>query len=134
MPVFYRGQRATITQHVFETVRIGRLQYAITRLVGVHIVRHGSGREPVLGMSALGAALLVVPILQPASSVLAALAAGVLLVGAIVSMRRRDPVRWELVATYDGRPVTIFESEDQTEFDQVCRGLRRALERNGEGY
>jgi len=130
--VFYRGQRAMITQHVFETVHVGRIRFAIKQMMAVYIVRHDSAGRPVLGMSALAAALLVVPVVGPASVVLAVLTCGVLLIGAVITVRRRDPVRWELVAIYDGRPVTLFESRNQSEFDQVCRGLQRAMERNGD--
>jgi len=41
-------------------------------------------------------------------------------------------VQWELVATYEGQRVTLFESADQTKFDQVSRGLLRALEQRAE--
>ncbi|MFI6076552.1 DUF6232 family protein [Actinoplanes sp. NPDC051343] len=131
MPVFYRGRRALITQHVFETESVGRLQYAIKDLADVHIVRldpEAVRGAYVLGLSALAAAFLVVPIVGPASKVVAGVAAAVLLAGSATSARRRLPVRWELVATYEGRRVTLFVSGDQTEFDQVCRGLLRALE------
>lgn len=134
MRVFYRGRRVLITQHVFETVYVGRLQFVIKDLVDVHIVRLDPEPDPgarVLGLSALVAGFLVVPVVGPGSKVVAGLAAGVFLIGAVVHLHRRLPVRWELAATYGGQPVTLFESADQTEFDQVCRGLQRALERLG---
>jgi uncharacterized protein DUF6232 len=135
MPVFYRGSRALITQQVFETVYLGRLQYAIKGLTEVHIVRldpESTRGLRFLGLSALVAAFLVVPIVGPASKVVAGSAAAILFLGSVINLRRRPPVRWELVATYKGRPVTLFEPADQTEFDQVCRGLRRALEQRTE--
>jgi hypothetical protein len=131
VPVFYRGRRALITQHVFETVYVGRLQYAIKDLTEVHIVRldpEAARGARALGLSALLAAFLVVPVVGPSSKVVAGIAAAVFLAGSVTSVRRRLPVRWELVATYEGRRVTLFTSGDQTEFDQVCRGLLRALE------
>jgi len=131
VPVFYRGRRALITQHVFEAEYVGRLQYAIKDLADVHIVRLDPEAVPgarFLGLSTLLAAFLVVPIVGPASKVVAGVAAAVFAVGSATTVRRRLPVRWELAATYNGRPVTLFESADQTEFDQVCRGLLRALE------
>jgi hypothetical protein len=134
MPVFYRGRRVLITQHVFETVYVGRLQYAIKDLVDVHIVRIDPEPDPgarVLGLSALVAGFLVVPVVGPGSKLVAGLAAGIFLVGSVTHLRRRLPVRWELVATYGGHPVMLFESDDQTEFDQVSRGLQRALEQRG---
>jgi hypothetical protein len=129
--VFYRGPRAFITQHVFETVHVARLQYAINDLTNVHIVRFDPAFDPghrVLGLSTMAAAFMVIPIVGPVSKAVAGLAAIVLLAGSILNMRRRSAARWELVATCDGRPVTLFKSENQGEFDQVCRGLQRALE------
>jgi hypothetical protein len=130
--VFYRGERALVTQQFIETVHVRWLRYTLDELSGICVVQ--CDREPqsaarVMGLSALAASLLVVPIVSPASHVVAGLTAGVFAVGGVLHMRRRVPVRWELVATYRGEPTVLFESENQTEFDQVCRGLTRALER-----
>jgi len=133
--VFYRGRRALITQQVFEAVCVGRRQYAIRDLTDVHIVRLDPASGPgvrFLGLSALLAAFVVAPVVGPESKLLAGVAGSILLVGSVVVLRRGSPVRWELVATRAGRSVTLFESADQTEFDQVCRGLQRALERRSE--
>ena len=135
MTVFYRGRRALITQQVFEAVYVGRRQYAIRDLTDVHIVRLDPASGPgvrVLGLSALLAAFVVAPVVGPESKLLAGVAGSIFLVGSVVVLRRGSPVRWELVATRAGRSVTLFESADQTEFDQVCRGLQRALERRSE--
>jgi hypothetical protein len=131
MRVFYRGQRAVITQYVFETVYTGRAQYAIKDLSELCVVRHGPERGPgmrIMGLSALVAAVLVVPLVGPFSNVAAGVAACTFVVGGVTNLCRRSPLRLTLVATYKGRSVILFESERQTEFDQVCRGLRRALE------
>jgi Family of unknown function (DUF6232) len=131
MPVFYRGQRALITHQVFETIIIGRVRYAIDELADVHIVRADPERDlgnRVLGLSALVAIFLVVPIVGPVSKVATGLVIVALLIGSALSVRRRAPVHWQLVAAYDGRPVTLFESDDRTEFEQICRALQRALE------
>lgn len=132
MRVFYRGERALITQQFIEIVYASRRRYTIRDLAGVYVIQ--SDPEPMsaarmMGLSALAASLLVVPIVGPFSNVVAGLTAGVFAIGGVLNMRRRVPVRWELVASYHGDPIVIFESEDQTEFDQVCRGLTRALER-----
>jgi hypothetical protein len=135
VPVFYRGRRALITHEVFETTQVCRRQFVIGELANVHIVRHDPGSDSgnrVLGMSALVAALVVVPVVGPASEMLAGLSVVVLLAGAVASLRRRSPVRWQLVATWGEQPIVLFESTDETEFQQVCRGLRRALERQSE--
>ncbi len=107
----------------------------IGELADVHIVRHDPGSDSanrMLGMSALVAALVVVPVVGPASSMLASLAVVVFMAGAVATLRGRSPVRWQLVATCSGEPVALFESTDETEFRQVCRGLGRALERQSE--
>jgi hypothetical protein len=135
VPVFYRGRRALITQHVFETMHVARLQYAINDLTDVHIVRIDPQLDPgrrVLALSAVVAAFVVVPIVGTASTIVAGLAVVVLLSGSVATMRRRLPVRWELSAVCRGQRVTLFESENQVEFDQVCRALRRALEQRAE--
>lgn len=135
MPVFYRGRRALITQTVFETVHEERVQYAIKDLAEIYIIRHdpeSMSTDRLMGLSALVAALVVMPIVGPISNVVAVLTAGVFAIGGVMNMRRRLPVRWVLVAIYEGEPITLFESENQTEFDQVCRGLQRAREHRGE--
>ena len=45
---------------------------------------------------------------------------------------RRD--RWELTADHLGVPTVLFTSTDQREFDQLCRALRRAVERLADGH
>lgn len=134
MRVFYRGPRVLITQHVFEAEQLGRLRYPLTDLTAVHIVRlepEAGPSEWVPGLSALFVGLLVVPIVGLWSQIAVGVAAGAVVIGSVVNARRRPPVRWQLAATCHGRPVTLFESADQTEFDQVCRGLQRALEQTG---
>jgi hypothetical protein len=130
--VFYRSGRVLITEHVFHAERLGRRVYPINELTDVHIVRYEPDDDPaprhLLGVSALGAALLVIPMLSPASTVLAGVTAGVLVICAFSTIRRRGRVRWELVANCGRQAVVLFESESQTEFDQVCRALQRALE------
>jgi hypothetical protein len=131
MRVFYRGQRALITQHAFEAVHVGRTRYAIKDLSELCVVAHGSPRGPstrIMGLSALAAAVLIIPIVGPVSNVVAAVAAGTFFVGGVANLCRRSPLRLTLIATYRGRSVILFESEKQTEFDQVCRGMQRALE------
>ncbi len=136
VPVFYRGRRALITQDVFEVVFVAKLRYAMNDLADFYIVRHdpdSSSIARMMGLSALVASLFVVPVVGPASNILAGLTAGVFAIGGVINMRRRAPVRWELVATYEGVPRTLFTSENQREFEQVCRGLQRAREHRDDG-
>lgn len=39
---------------------------------------------------------------------------------------------WTLRASWAGTVVVLYESRDRREFDQVCRALRRVLERGGD--
>jgi uncharacterized protein DUF6232 len=133
--IYYRSSRVLITEHVFTSQQLGRRRFRIRDLAGVHIVQYepdGDEASRVLGLSALGAALLVIPVLSPVSALVAALTCAVFGIGAIVHVRRRGPVRWELAATCGRQQIALFTSEDQTEFEQVCRALQRALERQGE--
>ena len=130
----FRGRRALITEHIFETDHVARVRYAIRGLAGVYIICHdpeGESAAQILGSSALVASVLVVPVIGPVSEVLTAVTIGAFIIGGAFHLRRRSPMRRELVATYKGRPVVLYVSEDETEFDQVCRGLQRALEHRG---
>ncbi len=133
MSVFYQGRRAFITHEVFETTSLTRHTYPIKDLADVRIVRtepERSATDRVMGLSATGAALLVIPVVGPVSRILAGFAVLVLAVSAIASLGRRPVTRWDLVARHRGQATTLFSSADRTEFDQVCRGLRRSLERH----
>jgi hypothetical protein len=130
MSVFYRGPRAVITQDALVVAHTRRRRYAIAELTAFHIVRQeppDATPERFLGLSALAAALLVVPILGRASVVLAT-AALLVLAGSAAQSLRRPAVEWQLMANYRGRATALFSSVDQREFDQVCRGLCRCLE------
>ncbi len=131
MLVFYRGPRALITQQFFEAEQLGRLQFAVKELTEVHVVQlepEGGPADRLFGLSPLLAALLVVPIVGPGSKLAVGVAAGVVVIGSVMNARRRSPAGWCLVATCHQQTVTLFDSADQTEFGQVSRGLRRALE------
>ena len=135
MHIFYRSDRVLITERVFVSEQLGKRRYQIGDLTDVHIVQYepeDDAASRVLGVSALGAALLVIPVLSPASNLVAGVTCAVFLAGAFTYLRRRGSVRWELVATCARQQVALFGSDDQSEFDQVCRGLQRALEHHGE--
>lgn len=131
MSVFYRGKRVVITHETFDAVCVARCRYAIADLTDVHIVRvepEVNAASRVLGISGLGIALLVIPVIGRASALLAGVTMVVLVVAAALRVRSRPPVRWQLVATYEGVSTVLFSSTDGTEFEQVCRGLLRSLE------
>jgi hypothetical protein len=130
MPVFYRGPRATITHEVIEVPRLRRRSFPIERLESVQAVCDGpdAGRHRLLGVSALVSGLVTVPLAGQSSVVLAvAVAVGSVLVGGSC-LRVRPVVHYQLIAGSNGRLFVLLETTDRREFNQVCRGLRRALD------
>ena len=132
MPVFYRGPRALITHEVFAVSHVVRRGFPLADLTRPQVVQRGpdaaASRHRMLAMSAGAAMLLVVPIVGQVSTLLmmVALVASTVYLGAC--LRTRQPVRYELVALCRGEVVVLFSSADQREFDQVGRGLQRAME------
>jgi Family of unknown function (DUF6232) len=47
-------------------------------------------------------------------------------------LRGRRPKSWQLWAYYKGVPTLLWVSKDETEFNQVCRALQRAIEAHRE--
>jgi len=138
MSVFYRGPTVLITNEAFEVAHIGRRRFAIADLAMVHIVRNDPDGNPagqrVLGMSALVGVFVVVPVLGAASMVLAAVTILGLLLYGTISLRTMPKASWDLVALHRGSLTTLFTTNDQREFEQVCRGLQRCLEHRDEVY
>ncbi|MBO3739104.1 DUF6232 family protein [Actinoplanes flavus] len=132
MPVFYKGPRAVITEQIVEVSRESHRRFLVAEMTELHIVRfdpgpEGAGRQ-FLGVSALVAAVVAVPLVGPASGLLAVLVSGVLAVNALYWLRPRAGRWWQLRATYHGRVVEVFSSRDEREFTGFCRGLVRCLE------
>ncbi|WP_328476819.1 DUF6232 family protein [Actinoplanes sp. NBC_00393] len=132
LPVFYRGPRAVITHSVVEVSQTAQYRFAVADLLDVHIVRHdpepdASGRQ-VLGVSALAAAVVTVPVVGPVSILLAALLIGILVVNGAICLRPRRRRWWQVRAEYRGELVEVFSSRDEREFAEFCRGLVRSLE------
>ncbi|MFC7530766.1 DUF6232 family protein [Actinoplanes sp. GCM10030250] len=127
---FYRGPRARITTDVFEMRGVHSRRFAVGQLTSVRVVRNerrASADRPVIGISALVAGLMVVPVVGPMSHLLTALILAVLALQAAYFLWPRR-VRWQLVAVYQGRVEVVFASSDRQEFDQMCRGLARCLD------
>ncbi|AGZ43579.1 DUF6232 family protein [Actinoplanes friuliensis] len=132
MRVFYRGPGAVITAELVTVVHSVRRSYVLAELEHVHIVRqqgrNGLADHRAMGVSALVSGIIVVPVVGQVSALLAAVVIIVLVLGAVVYMRLGPPAHHELVATYRGRRVVVFASDNEREFDQVCRGFQRAKE------
>jgi hypothetical protein len=132
MRVYYRGPRALITADTITVARSTSRSYLLSELASVYVVRQRAAQSlrstRSMGVSALVGSLMIVPIAGRTSVVLAAVIFVGLLVCAFVCLRVGPPAHHELVATYRGRQVLVFASDDQREFNQVCRGLQRARE------
>lgn len=137
LPVFYRGPRAVITHSVVEVPRPALRRFNVSELVDVHIVRHDPGPaevgQRVIGVSALVAAMVAVPVIGPVSVVLTAVVLSGLALYAVVCLRGQAGRRWwQVRAGYRGEVVEIFASRNQGEFEGFCRGLVRSLEYRGQ--
>jgi hypothetical protein len=135
MRVFYRGPRALITDEVITVARTVPRSFLLADLSAVHIVRQQARGDAdprrTTGVSVLVSGVLLVPIIGPVSKIMA-IAIVVAMAGyALLCFRTGPPAHNELVATHRGRLTVVFESDDRREFDQVCRGMQRALERVG---
>jgi hypothetical protein len=132
MRVFYRGPRALITADMITVAQSASHSYVLMELADVFIVRQQAARSVgnarSMGVSALVGGIVIGPVVGRISVVLGAAILVGLLVVALACLRPGPPAHHELVATYRGRQVVVFTSDDQREFNQVCRGLQRARE------
>jgi hypothetical protein len=133
MAVVYRGPHVVVSDDFVEVLESGRRQrYAVGQLRAVNIFLEARGRDArawrwasILALPAAVAALMVDYRLA-----LALLAIAIAAAVAYAYLRHGRPGRWHLMAVYRGEHRTLFSSTDRREFSQVCRGLRRALERH----
>jgi hypothetical protein len=132
MRVFYRGPRALITRDAITVRSSTSHRYVLAELSDFYLVAQqgagGAGGSRTMGVSALVGGIVVVPVMGPVSVVLTTVVVTALLLCAFVCLRIGPPPHHELVATYRGRRVVVFSSDDQREFGQVCRGIQRARE------
>ncbi len=128
MTILYRGPRGLVTHDAITTVHVGWRRLPVRDLQAIHIVRvrPDSGRR-LMGVSALLIPVLAIPFAAGWPPVI--MVAGILaaVVALLVVGGQRD--RWDLTADHLGVRTILFTSTDQREFDQLCRALRRALER-----
>jgi hypothetical protein len=135
MRTYYRGPDVLITDQAF-VWRTGRQRVYLVRDLQ-HVVMIRGDLDPARSVSAhvAGGALILVgaawPLLDnPVAMIVATLVVVMPVTASIVSWRRR-PRLWELRATYEGQQVVLFASADLRTFNQVGRGLRRAIEDSG---
>ncbi|MEV6345675.1 DUF6232 family protein [Actinoplanes sp. NPDC051851] len=130
---YYRGPDALVTGEQFIRVERPAVSFTIRELRDVRVVL---APEEVSTYQHRVAALVIVPcVLVVAGAVWIGRVqvwaiAGVLVMLLGYTMLRilRPRRRWEMRATYYGLEVLIYHSRDTQVFNQVKRGLRRALE------
>lgn len=142
MVVFYRGPCSRITHEVFETWCPTYRRFLLNDLRNPCVAEQpvdppaavATIRTVSTAMAGATAATVALGwtegwhvLESPAVAVvvLAMLIASVIVSGVCWRVR---PVQWELAATYRGGAVTLFHSTDASEFEQVRRGLLRALD------
>ncbi|GIE95132.1 DUF6232 family protein [Paractinoplanes rishiriensis] len=132
MPVYYRGRLATITHEMIAVSRTERRIVRFDELTAVQLVELGSASDQykhrVLGGTALFGLVVAGPALGGVSIILAVVVAVVLLGYAGACIRVRPRVRYQLNGLVDEEWTTLVETSNRVEFQQVGRGLRRALE------
>jgi hypothetical protein len=135
MRTYYRGPDVLITEEAFVRRTAPARIYLIRELHQVVMVR--GDLDPARPNSAhiAGGALVVVaaawPLLNNPAAVMAAALIVVVPGAATIAYRRMNPRPWELRARYEGHEVVLYASADARTFNQVGRGLRRAIEDSG---
>jgi len=127
--LFYRQRGVIVTSRY---VTVGDVRYELDELAEL---MHGRGSiHPgvMVGMvTAVAEAVIVAPLVGAAGAPKAWLLAVVaLMVPCLVGLvcAQRWPAQYELLARYRGRQILLFASRNQTEFGQVARAVRKALE------
>jgi hypothetical protein len=135
MRIYYRSPDLVITDEAFTRLTAPKRTYLIRELH--HIVMVRGDLHPARSSSghlAGGAVVLVAagwPLLDnPGAFAAAALIVAVPTAATVLCCRLR-PRHWELRATYENREVVLYSSADARIFNQVGRGLRRAIEDHG---
>jgi hypothetical protein len=132
MRIYYRSPDLVITDEAFILLAAPRRTYLIRELHQVGMIR--GELDPARSSSAhvAGGALVLVVAGWPMLDNVAAYAAAALIVAlpgaASIACWRLKPRHWELRATYENREVVLYSSADVRIFNQVGRGLRRAIE------
>ena len=133
MAVVYRGPHVVVTDEAVEVLDAGRIhRYAIKHLTSVNVFLEPRGRDASAWLWASVLALLAGVAAVAVDYRLALALVGMAVIAAIVyaNVRHERPGGWHLIGVYKGVTRTLFSSTDRREFEQMCRGLRRALERN----
>jgi hypothetical protein len=136
MTVLYRGPRGLVTHDVIATTETAWRPVPFATLSDVHIVRTDP-EDRAMAPRALGVSALVIAVATIPIEGMSALVVAVLLAVAVVCdvvAARAPRATWDLLAYRADRPAILFSSTDQREFDQLCRAVKRALERRGDDH
>jgi len=126
---YYRGPEVVVTDRLFVWRTTPTKGFVVRDLRNVELVR--PHRTPYAAYAAGAVVILAIAtwVLLDSS---AAYATGALALTVpplfVAAGRRIRPQRWELRATYRGYGILLFASSDARVFNQVARGLRRAVE------
>ncbi|BCY12470.1 DUF6232 family protein [Actinoplanes sp. L3-i22] len=136
MPVFYRGPRALITHRVIEVPSRERQAFTLRELSRIQAVQEGpdlsANRFRAVGVTAVFTMVWAVPMLGRTSMLLAGVVTLALVVCAGACLRVRPRSEYRLLALNEGELVILVETDDRQEFDQIVRGLIRALDYRGD--
>jgi hypothetical protein len=135
MRTYYRGRDAHVTEEHFVWFTSPPKTFRIRELHDVVLVR---GRPKVIsrpGSRLAGGGIVLLAAGWPLAVAPGAVTATLIVLAgagvAAAAYRIRRPQHWELHAHYRGRPVVIFSGGNLQAFNQITRGLRRALESSG---
>ncbi len=132
MRVFYRGPDALITESQFVWLAESPRAFGVNELRGATITRRQvkGAWAPATAAAAAATALVLAPGYAMLTSLTARLSLGgvAALIVIFALLRSKTGSRWELIASYPDRRVTIYRAYDATAFHQVSRALGRALE------
>ncbi|MEU4238846.1 DUF6232 family protein [Actinoplanes sp. NPDC026619] len=133
MRVFYRGQEAIITEHQFLWLAGSLRSFDIAHLRQVRVIRRntkvsGPRTEVIASAGMAAAGIAVSAMFVDAVAVRLSLAGVAVAMVAMATFRRRTVPCWEIRAVHRGRETIIYSTRDITTFNQVKRGLSRALE------
>jgi hypothetical protein len=126
---YYRGPEVVVTDRLFVWRTTPTKGFVVRDLRNVELVR--AHRTPYTAFAVGAVAILAVAtwalLDTPAAYATGALAFAIPPVF-VTADRRIRPQRWELRATYRGYGILLFATSDARVFNQVARGLRRAVE------
>jgi hypothetical protein len=129
--VYYRGPSIVVTSRYIQTASGRYLVRDLNRIERAQVFTHPARMVALIcGVIELALAALFATAYGSAALLCTGLVAGAGLALAILVDDRRNPRWMALRAVHDGQPITLFQSRDRQEFEQVRRAVIRAVEDN----